>query len=193
MEKSSKCFCPCVYASVRNSLNQSCSDNSSRIMAKLTVVVLGAFILFFVVPLMVVIGMAGPAGILFDLFLGALLVFFIPLFIKIDEETERSMKIRKIEEAKQQNRMSQLCGNLTKLSSIVIKCPRCQWTFLRTDQTNWSLSKQLGQTSYPTSFNCPHCRVIIVRSREPSAFCKAFGERVSGERLFNCTFNRCTG
>lgn len=185
----------------------------------LAAIVSGIFILVFVVPLMVVLATTGTAGILIALFLGLILLFFVPLFVKTAEQNKRYLEAKRIEENKQQQRMSKLCKNLSRLSSVTVKCPKCQQTFLRVDCLECVIksgselhkkyaekyksgqlssdglreifTKSIRESGYPSSFKCPKCNEVIIRSREPSGICKVTGERVSGERLLDCTWGKC--
>jgi hypothetical protein len=105
----------------------------------------------------------------------------------------------------------QLCPHLTRLSSLMIKCPRCQRTFSRffpkldlvLTPLEYSMLKQgtlstteimrriIRENGCPSTFKCPSCNTTIVRSREPSGMCQLHNRRVRGEKLFCCTINEC--
>jgi len=105
----------------------------------------------------------------------------------------------------------EFCQHLTKLSSVMIKCPSCQHTFLRlfpkfdvmftpaeySNLKEGTLSltdifrKRIRENGCPSTFTCPQCNVIIVRSREPSGMCQLYNKRVYGEKLFCCIINQC--
>lgn len=105
----------------------------------------------------------------------------------------------------------QLCPHLTRLSSLMIKCPSCQRTFSRffpkldfvltpseysmlkqgTLSTTEILRKQIRENGCPSTFRCPRCNATIVRSREPSGMCQLHNRRVRGEKLFCCTISEC--
>jgi len=107
--------------------------------------------------------------------------------------------------------MPKFCQNLSRLSSVVIKCPKCRREFLRYVTLNIKLNNdemdlaKRGQLSYlealrkgfqrsgsyPSSFKCIHCGSAIVRSREPSAICTSYNRRITGEELLCCLANQC--
>ena len=105
------------------------------------------------------------------------------------------------------------CQHLTKLSSLMIKCPNCKHEFPRfyassTDSitkqelfslrngglsASYLLLKQIRKDGFPSSFHCPNCYSTIIRSREPSGVCQKTNQRVYGEKLVSCTINQCKG
>jgi len=198
-------------------------------------IVVGAFILCFIVPLMIIMTMAGPMGIFLDIV--CLLVFspfvymwFLGRKINRKREMERREILRHstplpswegskatlIEIPNQPVRVDlhislQFCPHLVKLSSLMIKCPKCQYVFPRyvtTLQAAFTgykyaslksgelstteiMRRQIRKNGCPSSFRCPKCNTTIVRSREPSGMCQLYGKRVHGEKLFCCTINQC--
>jgi len=105
----------------------------------------------------------------------------------------------------------QFCPHLIKLGSLMIKCPECQYIFprflaksdaklthseyssLKSGELSLTeiLRRQIRKDGCPSTFRCPKCSAIIVRSREPSGMCQLYGKRVYGEKLFCCTINQC--
>lgn len=108
--------------------------------------------------------------------------------------------------------MPKFCQSLSRLSSVIIKCPKCRMEFLRSRTLPISFNPQemdlakKGQLSYldmlktaiqrsggySSSFNCIHCGHTTVRSREPSAICTKYNRRVVGEELLGCLLDQCT-
>lgn len=198
-------------------------------------IVVGAFILCFVAPLLIILAMAGPWGIFFDIvFLLVFSPFVYMWFLGRKKNRQREIERREIlqhstslpswkgskatltEIPNQPIRVNlqislQFCPHLVKLSSLMIKCPKCQCVFpryvtiLRTafighkyaSLKSGELSiaeiirREIRNHGCPSSFRCPKCNTTIIRSREPSGMCQLYGKRVHGEKLFCCTTNQC--
>jgi len=104
------------------------------------------------------------------------------------------------------------CSHLVKLSSLMVKCPKCQHTFqrffsastkatlpsseyskLKSGELSMTeiIRRQIRKNGCPSTFRCPKCNTTIARSREPSGMCQLHDKRVYGEKLFCCTINQC--
>jgi len=202
---------------------------------KLAEIVTAVFTLCLVVPLMIILALAGLVGIVFDILIVLLLSPFVyMLYLGRKREHKLAMERGKIlqhsaalpswEDSKATlvevpnqlkridlNIQLKFCPHLVKLSSLMIKCPKCQYVFPRyvtvfssavTGYKYTSLKsgeipitemirKEIQKNGCPSTFHCPKCNKTIIRSREPSGMCQLFGKRVYGEKLFCCTINQC--
>jgi hypothetical protein len=196
---------------------------------------MGIFIFCLIVPLMIVFATAGLVGIFFDIVLLLISSPFVYLwYLGRKKNRQREIERREIlqhstslpswkgskatltEIPNQPIRVDlqislQFCPHLVKLSSLMIKCPKCQCVFpryvtiLRTafighkyvSLKSGELSiaeivrREIRNNGCPSSFRCPKCNTTIIRSREPSGMCQLYGKRVYGEKLFCCTINQC--
>jgi len=193
--------------------------------------------LCWLIPLMVALGRVGIVGMLFDLLIiGLFLPFFYLWFLgrkrqKVEElekeETRRhstpisawkGSTATLIERPNQPVKIDmqvspRFCPHLVKLSSLMVKCPKCQHVFprffsklctelspseyqsLKSGELSMTeiLTRQIRKVGCPSTFCCPKCNTTIIRSREPSAICQLYGKRVHGEKLFCCTISQCIG
>jgi hypothetical protein len=142
----------------------------------------------------------GIAALLFFMFIvvPALTVYFLILPVRKSVKREREARIQ--EERKRQARMSSLCPSLTSLSSVIVKCPKCQYTFLRTDTADaqWQNAAKLREL-YPDGLEPLGVSKTggqlkaTLNPRSIEAFAKALAEtdgRVVYPSSFNCP--RCS-
>lgn len=158
-------------------------------MVSVAHVVVCIFYAVFVIPLMIILATTGTVGILIDLLIISLTVFYLIPILKFNEHYQRQRQIEIERLRKYESRLQRICKHLTRLSSVVIKC-QCGLVFLRTDLgiegTYEATIQKLKEQGYPTTMKCPRCGKTIVRTREPSGVCALDGKRVSREQLFNC-------
>ena len=102
------------------------------------------------------------------------------------------------------------CPHLENVNSLMVKCPKCKYTFprfyyqpdvkfdtqmLKSGEVTAAdvLRHHIRINGFPSEIHCIRCGESIYRSRPPSGRCSRYGTRVTGDKLFCCTINQCTG